>query len=65
MIDFFLSNNRIAVFLEQKKSSNHSKHVNEGLFEVLEAVISSASDQIAIFWLEIFCQHQIEHYFGR
>ena len=27
MIDLFLSNNRIAVFLEQKKNSNHSKHV--------------------------------------
>ena len=34
-------------------------------FQLLEAVISSASGQIATFWLEIFCQHELENYFGR
>ena len=34
-------------------------------FQLLEAVISSASGQIPTFWLEIFCQHQLENYLGR
>ena len=63
MIDLLLWKNRIAIFLEQKKNnSNHRKHVKG--FQLLEAVISLASGQIATFCPEIFCQHQLENYFG-
>ena len=34
-------------------------------FQLLQAVIPSASGQIATFWLKILCQHQLENYFGR
>ena len=40
---------------KKKKKSNHSIHVKGSLL----------SGQITTFWLEIFCQHQLENYFGR
>ena len=49
MIDLFLSNNKIAVFIEQN--------------QLLEAVISSESDQIATFWLKDFVNTNLKMIF--
>ena len=51
MIDLFLSNNRIAVFLEQKKNQIT---VNTRRTSQLLAVIYSESGQIATFCLKDF-----------
>ena len=43
------------------EKKDHSKHKNGfWVFQLLETVISSASDQIATFWLEVFCLHQLK-----
>ena len=66
MIDLLLSNNRIAVFLEQKKKKNQITANTLKAFQLLEAVISLEAGQMSSYILaERFCQHQIENYFGR
>ena len=50
MIDLFLSNNRIAAFLEQKK--NQTTANTRGASLLLEAVMSPESGHIATFWLK-------------
>ena len=56
MIDLFLSNNRIAVFLEQKKTYERAP-------QLLEAIISSESSQMTSYiFAERFCQNQLEIY---
>ena len=60
MIDLFLSNNRIAVFLEQKKKSHHSKHMKG--FSIIRGsnIFRRRSDRYIL--AKRFCQHQIENY---
>ena len=73
MIDLFLSNNKIAVFLKQKKNKKKIQitATREGqlleaiIFQLLKVIIFSAFSQIGTFWLEIFCQHELENYFRR
>ena len=66
MIDLLLSNNRIAVFLEQKKKINQITANTLRAFQLLEAVISLEAGQMSSYILaKRFCQHQIENYFGR
>ena len=53
MIDLFLSNNSIAVFLEQKKKFQITANTWRA-FQLQEVVISSASGQTTTFWLKDF-----------
>ena len=59
MIDLFLLNNKIAVFLEQKKenNSNHSKHM-KGFSVTRGGNIFSIRPDSNIL-AEIFCQQQL------
>ena len=54
MIDLFLSNNRVAVFVWNKKKKKKKKiQITDNTwraFQLLEAVISSASGQIHFSW---------------
>ena len=52
MIDLFLPNNRIAVFLEQIKNRITANTLRAS--QLLEEVISSESSQMATFWLKDF-----------
>ena len=59
MIDLFLSNNRVAVFLEQRKIQITAN--TRRAFQLLEASISSASGQIATFWLKDFVNTSLKN----
>ena len=51
MIDLLLSKNRVAVLEEQKNKVQITANTWRA-FQLLEAVISSASEQIVKFWLK-------------
>ena len=59
MIDLFLSNNRVAVFLEQRKIQITAN--TRRAFQLLEASISSVSGQIATFWLKDFVNTSLKN----
>ena len=65
MIALFLSNNRIAVFLEQGKKIKSQQTRERQTRQHSKHVISSVSVQIATFRMEMFCQYQLENHFGR